>query len=153
MALNSVIVYFPWGGAGNLGRNVINLDTRFEFIDDQQNAGHYPTQADRYNWLLGYYQRPMEPDLWLPREWSIRAKMHARYYDNSKITYWNPNYLLSYDVHGGQHEIDGILESTTLQCFDRMGIQEGRRQEQISSWTLRDCQHVFLIPKDIKTIT
>jgi hypothetical protein len=153
MAMNGVIVYFPWGGAGNLVKNVITLDTRFEFLDDQSYAGEYPTQESRFNWLYEYYSRPVEPETWLPREWSIRTKSHAKYYVNNEITYWNANKLVVYDVHGEENELDNNLKRGTLQHFDRVRIEMGQVQEQDSTWRLTDCEQVFLIPKNIKLIT
>ena len=54
MAINGVIVYFPWGAGGNFVKNIINIDTQFEFIDDNPNLVEYFTKESRYNWLVNY---------------------------------------------------------------------------------------------------
>jgi hypothetical protein len=151
--VRNVIVYFPWGGAGNLVKNIINLDTRFEFLDDQKFIGEYPTTESRYNFLLDYYKKPVDPTTWLPREWSIRARFHSRYYLNGNCVYWNPEKLLTYDVHGGWTEIDNILENRQLKIWDRVGVEKNIKQEQLSPWTLMDCAHIFLIPSDVPLVT
>ena len=153
MELNSVIVYFPWGGGGNFVKNIISLDTRFEFFDDHQFRGVYPTCLDRYNWMKNYYQRPMDPEQWLQREWSIRSAMHGQYYNNRVISYWNPDYLVAYDVHGEQHELDQLMGNPLLQCYDRYKIEHEGRSEQYSHWQVQDCHHVFLLTPNIKLIT
>jgi len=151
--MNGVIVYFPWGAGGNLVRNLITIDTRFEFLDDQDPIGKYPTEDGRYNFLLDYYSKPMDPTTWLPREWSLRARFHARYYEGGNCVYWNPDSLLVYDVHGGGTEIDNILDSRPLKCYDRYRIDRGLRSEQLSNWALVECTHIFLLPSDIPQIT
>ena len=151
--MDNIILYFPWGGGGNLVRNIISIDTRFEFSDDQWTNGHYPTADSRYEFLLNYYNKPVEPSTWLPREWRLRAKIQSRYYQNGKIVYWNPEKLLVYDAHGSQSDVINILSGRHLKCFNRWEINCGAASEQLSSWTLEDCTHIFLIPSDVSTIT
>jgi hypothetical protein len=150
--MKGVILYFPWGAAGNLVRNIITIDPRFDFFDDKEFRDSYPTATDRYNWLLEYYQRLMAPALWLQREWSIRQKLHTCYYTNNRIQFWNPDALVAYDCHGQEHEIDEILSNQQLRCYDRHRIATGERDEQLSTWHLQDCNHVFLLPSNTKLI-
>jgi hypothetical protein len=153
MDLNSVIVYFPWGGGGNLVKNIISLDPRFEFYDDQEFRGVYPTVADRYQWMLAYYSRPVQPSTWLQREWSIRASSHRQYYSNGVATYWNPDQLTVYDIHGTEEEIQGLMLNPQMLCYDRYKITHEGRPEQFSPWHIQDCQHIFLLPDSIQLIT
>ena len=141
--MNGVIVYFPWGAGGNLIRNIINLDRRFEFCNEE---------TDRYTWLLNYYSRPITPDAWLEREWSIRQQFYNKYYQGC-ISYWNPNWLLAYDCHGSDQEIKAIINNNQLLCYDRYRIDRNMRSEQPSPWKLQDCEHIFLLPKNIELIT
>jgi hypothetical protein len=149
MAVNSVIVYFPWGAGGNLVRNVIGLSTEFEFIDDQLSNSNYPTLESRYQYLVEYYQKPVTSEDWLQREWAIRQPVHNRYFSSNGIGYWNPDYKLVYDIHGTEDEINSILADRQLECFDRSGIAEGRIREQLSPWTVQQCNHVFLLPNNL----
>ncbi|NDH69523.1 MAG: hypothetical protein EBY22_16840, partial [Gammaproteobacteria bacterium] len=103
--MNNIILYFPWGGGGNLVRNIISIDLRFEFLDDQWPDRDYPTANSRYEFLLSYYNRPVEPSTWLPREWGQRGKIQNRYYRDGKIAHWNPGKLLVYDAHGSQADV------------------------------------------------
>ena len=147
MALNGVIVYFPWGAGGNFVRNIITMDTRFEYLDDKDPMQMYSTVEERYQHLLSYYSQDVAPDTWLKREWSIRFRLHARYYENSSIIYWNPDSLWAVDVHGTGDEISNILYNRQLKCYDRYKIDRGERTEQISPWTIKQCEHVFLLPE------
>jgi hypothetical protein len=150
--MKGVIVYFPWGAAGNLVRNIITIDPRFDFFDNLEFRAAYPTAEERFNWLLAYYQQPMDPTKWLQREWSIRQRLHTCYYTNNTIQFWNPDALVAYDCHGEEHEIDEILANQNLRCYDQHRISTGERAEQISTWRLQDCNHVFLLPADTKLI-
>ena len=145
--MNNVIVHFPWGAGGNLIRNFITLDTRFEFLDDTDNPREYPTVQERYDWLLGYYEKHITSDTWLRREWDIRQKLYNRYYLGG-IAYWNPNKLLAYDCHGNENEIKSITSGELLRAYDRYRIDQGLAPEQFSSWTLKECSHIFLLPED-----
>ena len=153
MAVNNIILYFPWGAGGNLIRNTITLDTRYEFYDDQEFQGVYPTTDSRYKWLFNYYNQPVAPDTWLKREWSIRDRLYNKYYDNGGPKYWNPDTLLVYDCHGDPADLRPIQADIHCQHFDRYQINLGNKQEQDSAWSLQDCNHVFLIPVDITKIT
>jgi len=146
MAVNSVIVYFPWGAGGNLVRNIITLDTRFEFLDDQEFNGSYPLATDRYKWLKAYYQASVTPDTWLQREWSIRQKLYNRYYQGN-IQYWNPEYLIAYDCHGEDREVNTIKQNGYLDSYDQ------NMPTQQSAWRIQECQHIFLISNNVKLIT
>jgi len=148
-----IILYFPWGGAGNLIKNIINMDTRFEFLDYNNPDGVYKTVESRYNFLLDYYTKPVAPSDWLPREWSIRSKFYNRYYVSGNSVYWNPDNLLTYDCHGGGTELENILSNNKLKHWNRYAVSAGLMQEQLSPWTLLDCTHIFLIPSDTQLIT
>jgi hypothetical protein len=147
MALNGVIVYFPWGAGGNFVRNMITMDTRFEFLGDQVPAEEYPLLEDRYKFLLDYYQKAMSPETWLDREWAIRFRVHAKYYENGAVVYWNPEQLWAVDVHGGGDEVSNILYNRKLKCYDRFRIEKELRAEEISPWTIKQCEHIFLMPE------
>ena len=142
MAVNNIIVYFPWGAGGNLIRNIITLDPRFEFFNDAR---------DRYTWLLVYYSQPVLSETWLPREWSIRQKFYNKYY-KGYIAYWNPNWLLAYDCHGTDEEIKALNDNNHLLCYDRYLIDRNMREEQQSPWRLKENHHIFLLPKNIELI-
>lgn len=152
MALNGIILYFPMGAGGNLVKNILNLDTVFEFIDDKPFNGKYPTSESRYNFLKQYYLRPVTSDNWLDREWLIRKTSHNKYFYMNGVGYWNPNFKLVYDIHGSAEEIMSITLDQPLKNFDRSGIIDGRCEEQISSWTIQECEHVFLLAEDLKTL-
>ena len=153
MAVNNVILYFPWGAGGNLIRNIITLDTRYEFYDDQQFQGAYPTIESRYEWVFNYYNQPISSETWLKREWSIRDRLYHKYYDNSGPAYWNPDALLVYDCHGDPADLKPIQDDIHLKHFDRFQISAGNKSEQDSPWGLHDCNHIFLIPVDVIKIT
>ena len=150
MALNGVILYFPWGAGGNLVKNILSIDTQFEFIDDQPFNGERNTVDARFEFLREYYSRPVSSDNWLDREWAIRKTPHNKYFYMNGVGYWNPNHKLIYDIHGTPEEIMSITLDQALQHFDRMGILEGRCQEQTSPWTIQECNHVFLMADDIQ---
>jgi hypothetical protein len=95
----------------------------------------------------------MSPDLWLKREWSIRAAMHGQYYVNGTIAYWNPDYLIAYDIHGTESEIAKLKENSKLKCYDRYKIENEGRPEQLSTWQVQDCHHIFLLTRNLKLIT
>jgi len=139
----AVVVCFPWGAGGNLVRNIISLDSRYEFCSETDH---------RYQWLLDYYREPVTPDTWLKREWSIRQQFYNRYYSGG-IAYWNPDWLLAYDCHGTDQEIKIIQQNHQLPCYDRYRIDQGLRPEQTSPWHLQDCEYIFVIAKNIETIT
>ena len=143
MAVNNIIVCFPWGAGGNLIRNIITLDSRFEFCAET---------TDRYKWLLDYYSTPVTSETWLQREWSIRQQFYNKYYRGG-IEYWNPQWLLAYDCHGTQTEIDAITKNNQLLCYDRYQIDRNLRSEEISHWRLQDCEFVFVIPQNIDAVT
>jgi hypothetical protein len=129
--MNGVIVYFPLGAGGNLVKNIISLDSRFEFSK---------TNKSRYEWMVDYYSQSMTSEQWLPREWSIRAEFHEKYYVNERIVKYNPAHLLVYDLHGGQYEVEGVLAGNKLHSIDPT--------KPDSKWTLQDCEHVFLLPNN-----
>ena len=143
MAVNNVVVCFPWGAGGNLIRNIINLDPQFEFCTDD---------ADRYKWLYDYYSTPVTSETWLQREWSIRQQFYNKYYRGG-ITYWNPDCLLAYDCHGTSTEIAAIEKNDHLLCYDRYKIDRNQRPDQVSTWRLPDCDYIFILPSNIDTIT
>ena len=151
--MNGVIVYFPWGSAGNLVKNIINIDTRFEFLDSNKIDGKYTDTESRYKFLIDYYNKEVTPDTWLPREWSIRAKFYNRYYENGNSVYWNPDKLLTYDCHGGGTELENILSGAYLKHWNRHQVSTGIIEEKLSSWTLQECVHIFLIPSDVSLTT
>jgi hypothetical protein len=151
--MNGVIVYFPWGAGGNLVKNILSLHTEFEFIDDQPFNGEYPGPVERYEFLKRYYSQEVTSETWLDREWAIRKTPHNKYFYMNGVGYWNPDCKLIYDIHGTPEEIMSITLDQTLKCFDRAGIEEGRRQEEISSWTIQECDHVFLLADNIQNFT
>jgi len=153
MALNGVIIYFPWGAGGNLVKNILSLDTDFEFIDDQPFNGEYPDAESRYAFLRRYYLQRVNSETWLNREWTIRRAPHNKYFYMNGVGYWNPDCKLIYDIHGTPEEIMSITLDQHLRCFDRISIQEGRREEQLSEWTIQECDHVFLLADNIQNFT
>jgi hypothetical protein len=153
MALNGVILYFPWGAGGNMVKNILSMDTMFEFIDDKPFTGEYPSMDSRYEFLKRYYSQSVNSETWLDREWTIRKTPHNKYFYMNGVGYWNPACKLIYDIHGTPEEIMSITLDQHLQCFDRAGIAEGRRQEEISPWTIQECDHVFLMADDIQHFT
>lgn len=150
--MKGVIVHFPWGAGGNFVRNIITIDPRFDFFDNKTYRDSYPTAADRFNWLKAYYTQPVDSSQWLQREWSIRQRLHTSYYHNGQIRFWNPDTLVAYDCHGTDLEIAEIVANKPLLCHDQYRIATGEREEQISDWTLQDCNHVFLLPNNAELI-
>lgn len=153
MELNGVIVYFPWGSGGNFIRNVITLDPRFCFFDNQKFTGVYPTANKRFKWLAGYYSKKVNARSWLSREWSIRRPLYVHFYDQNLITWWDPSRLLAYDCHGNTHEVDWIMQNPKLTHFDRYRIDNGTIEEAISPWGLAELTHIFLVPESVDFIT
>ena len=141
------------GAGGNLIRNIISMDTQFEFLDDREFNGVYPTVDSRFEFLESYYTKSVESTTWLTREWSTRAKFHSKYYFDNGIEYWNPEERLVYLIHGTYEEIYTILLDRPLRHYDRAQIADGTKAESDSPWTVQDCQHVFLLPNSIETIT
>ena len=41
----------------------------------------------------------------------------------------------------------------SLKCYDRAGIDAGRKQEQVSTWTIQECDHIFLMAENIQVAT
>lgn len=151
--MNSVVVYFPWGAGGNLIKNLITIDTRFKFFDNREFNDEYPTVEKRFTWLRNYYQQPVDPATWLTREWSIRAKAHRQYCVGGQVTYWDPEQLIVYDIHGEQGELPIVNSNRHLKSYDRYKIEEEKsKPEQISPWGLRECEHIFLLPEDLVAI-
>jgi hypothetical protein len=154
MAVKSVIVYWPWGAGGNLVKNICTLDTDFDWFDQHQyRPAIPPTQDERYHFLLDYYSESITPALWLEREWSIRGRYLAKYYDNNCIQYWDPEWTTAYECHGQIEEIDRIMDSAPLKIFDRTRVDRAEIPDQFSNWHLNECRHVFLLPKDLHLIT
>jgi hypothetical protein len=154
MAVKPVIVYWPWGAGGNLIKNICTLDTKFDWFDYQPYKSETPIdQQERYRFMLDYYNVTVGPELWLDREWSIRSKYLAKYYDQSCIAYWDPTCVTAYECHGQIEEINRIVSATPLQIFDRTRINLGEIVEQASPWSLAECRHVFLLPQDLHSIT
>ena len=141
------------GAGGNLIRNIISMDTRFEFLDDLEFTGVYPTAHSRFEFLERYYKKAVESTTWLTREWSTRSKFHSKYYLDNGIEYWNPDERLVYLIHGTYEEIYSILLDRPLKSYDRVQIADGTKPEIDSLWTVQDCQHVFLLPNSIENIT
>ena len=154
MAVKSIVVYFPWGAGGNLVKNICTLDTKFDWFDQYQyRPAVPPTQSERYHFMIDYYSVPTTPETWLEREWSIRGKYLAKYYDQSCIAYWDPEWTTVYECHGQIDEIDRILDPAPLKIFDRTRVDRAEIEEQLSAWHLNECRHVFLLPKDLHLIT
>jgi hypothetical protein len=154
MAVKSVIVYFPWGAGGNLVKNICTLDTEFDWFDQHQYRPEIPpTQSERYRFMVDYYSGSATPESWLDREWSVRGKYLAKYYDQSCIAYWDPEWITVYECHGQIEEIDRIVEPAPLKIFDRTRVDRAEIEEQLSAWHLNECRHVFLLPKDLHLIT
>lgn len=141
------------GAGGNLIRNVISMDLRFEFLDDQQFNGVYPTVKSRFKFLESYYMKAVESTTWLTREWSTRAKFHVKYYLDNGIEYWNPDERLVYLIHGTYEEVYKILLDAPLKHYDRVQIADGTKTEMASPWSVQDCQHVFILPRSLEHIT
>jgi len=153
MAVKSVIVYGPWGAGGNLIKNICTLDTDFDFFNQEQlRPDPLPNQIDRYRFLLSYYGGSLSSS-WTNREWSIKAKYRSKYYENNCITYWDPAVATAYECSGLIEEIDRVTDSSPLKMYDRYRIDRGTAAEQLSPWSLSECRHVFLLPKDLHVIT
>jgi hypothetical protein len=154
MAVKSVIVYFPRGAGGNLVKNICTLDTEFDWFDQHQYRPEIPpTQSERYRFMVDYYSGSATPESWLDREWSVCGKYLAKYYDQSCIAYWDPEWITVYECHGQIEELDRIVEPTPLKIFDRTRVDRAEIEEQLSAWHLNECRHVFLLPKDLHLIT
>lgn len=140
---DNVIVYSPWGGGGDLIRNIITLDPRFDYADDAPPTETPPVAEDRYKFFLDYYSslphRPIN-------------RFYSRYYNNNAIAYWNPDSRVAYQCNGSIEEIDRIQSKLKLAHYDRSGIEAKRVNEQLSNGTLKECSHVFLIPKNLALI-
>ena len=154
MAVKPVIVYWPWGAGGNLVKNICTLDTAFDWFDQEPYRPSVPpSQIERYSFLLDYYNNTATPETWLDREWSVRTKYLAKYYNQSCIAYWDSEWITAYECHGAVEEIERILDPAPLQIYDRTRIGSGEITEQPSPWTLAQCRHVFLLPTDLHLIT
>lgn len=153
MAVNNIIVYFPWGAGGNLIKNLCSIDYSFDFFDEHDFRLPDQSPQERFEFLIDYYYRPISDDEWLKREWAIRKKYSAKYHNNGTIQYWDPAYRTMYECHGLEEELAGILAPTPLRCFDRTRIDAGEIADTPSPWLLADCQHVFLLPDNIQLIT
>lgn len=153
MAVNNVVLYFPMGSGGNIVRNILSLDTRFEFLDNEEFQLAYPTVDSRYKFLTDYYNIPVDSSSWLKREWNIRTRLYTQYYISNKIEYWNTDEHTIYMIHGTSDELLSIGFDKQLRCYDRTKIDNGEREEMLSPWTLQDCTHIFLLPDDIDKIT
>jgi hypothetical protein len=142
MEIKNIIIHFPWGAGGNLIRNCLILDNRFEF--DENTA-----DTERYQYLYNYYQTPVTSKTWLDREWQFRGKLYGKYYEHpGVITYWNPYKSLVYLSHDAQFEINSIMSGEFLKTNKFYNSLQ-----KISHWTLLDCEHIFLIPTDWKRIS
>ena len=141
------------GAGGNIVRNILSLDTGFEFIDNEEFQLDYPTVNSRYKFLTDYYNIQVDSHSWLKREWDIRTRLSTQYYVNNSIEYWNTDKHTIYMVHGTTDELRNIELDKQLKCFDRTKIDNGEREEVLSPWTLQDCVHIFLLPANIDTIT
>ena len=151
--MNNIIVFFPLGAGGNFVRNLITLDTRYEFLDDSEFYKDYPTTLSRYVFLQDYYSRAVDSGTWLEREWSTRTALHQRYFENNNIAYWNPRARVVYLIHGDGIEMQSILEDRRLSNFDKSSIALGNDSEAITETGLKSCTHVFITPSDIDLIT
>jgi hypothetical protein len=147
-------VYWPWGAGGNLVKNICTVDTEFDWFDQQPYRPSVPlSQHERYQFMLDYYRIAITPETWLEREWSIRSKYTAKYYEQGRIAYWDPDWATVYECHGQVEEIDSIIASKPLLLYDRTQINSGQLVEQPSTWTPQDCKHVFLLPANLHLIT
>jgi hypothetical protein len=154
LAVNNVIVYFPWGAGGNFIKNVCNIDPRFDWFDEQEFRPDIPpAPMERYHFLYHYHSTQLQSDNWLWHEGLVRRKYTAKYHQGGKITYWDPEFNTVYEAHGEVDELDRILDPAPLLYYDRTRVDAGITKEQISYWKLEDCKHVFLLPKNIQLIT
>lgn len=153
MAIKPVIVYFPWGAGGNLIKNIISLNSEYDFFDGRGNRGDYSAQETRYNFMLWYYTRPVDQTTWADREAELKKKQFGKYYSNNIIKYWDNTCNAVYECTGDQSQIDQILKQAPLDIFDRSKVNAGIINEIPSDWQLIDCRHVFLIPQNIQLIT
>jgi hypothetical protein len=151
MAMNGVIVYFPWGSGGNFVRNIATINLDFDFLDTFEYKQDFNTVDDRYNFLVDYYNTDFEE--WVLREFNLRRTLYPRYYENNLIAYYNPGYRMIYDYHGHSYEIAHVLKNGKLKHWDRIGITENRVIDSTSDWTLVDCAHICLIPRNVQLIT
>jgi hypothetical protein len=153
MAVESVIVYGPWGAGTRLIRNIISLDTKYDFFDGQGNQGDYSSQETRYNFMLWYYNRPVDQTTWATRDAELTKKQFGKYYSNNIIQYWDNTCNAVYECTGDQSQIDQIFKQAPLAIFDRSKVNAGIINEIPSDWHLLDCRHVFLIPQNVQLIT
>ena len=151
--MNNILIFFPLGAGGNLLKNIITLDTKFEFFDDSPFFKEYTTTESRFEFLRDFYKKPVTSESWLTREWSIRTASQVRYYENNTISYWNPDCKLVYLVHGELEEMYNILMDKKLTHYDKTGLMLGTTAQKESPKGLQSCIHVFLMPNNIDFIT
>ena len=148
--MKNIIIFFPLGAGGNFVRNVMSLDTTFEFFDDSPFYIEYPTAEGRFEFLKKYYQTPVTPNTWLDREWTIRTGAQIRYFENNTIAYWNPHAKSIYLIHGEHEEMYNIYLDKKLSNFDKSGMKLGNDVERISPKGLQSCSNLFILPRDIE---
>jgi len=149
----AVILYSPWGAGGNLVRNIASLDMRYDFFDGGRVLQEYPTEVSRFHCMEQYYSNKVTNDTWSTREADLRKKFIGKYYERNLIAYWDSNNKTVYECHGDEEEINNILNGKSLDIYDRTRVNAGKLEENPSPWSLLDCHHVFLMPKNLKLIT
>jgi hypothetical protein len=134
------------GSGGNLLKNIFSLAPGHEMLD--YNRVPLP-QEQKQQFLVDYYNQSVDNDTWLRREWSIRTGLYLRYYNNNIPAYWNPGHDMVYDNHGVLAPQD---LSHHMRHYDRFKINSGEMSEQISTWSLQDCHHVFLLANNLNEL-
>ena len=151
--MDNIIIYFPLGAGGNLIRNIINLDTAFEFYDGSPFYKEYSTTQGRFEFTEKFYQEIVTSDTWLAREWRIRTALHSRHYEENGIAHWNPNAKSVYLIHGEITEMYNIAINKRLTNFNRSAIRLGKEIESITKKGLWSCYHLFVMPDNIDLFT
>ena len=151
--MNNIIIYFPLGAGGNLIRNIISLDTAFEFYDGSPFHREYVTTQERFDFTQKFYQESVTPDTWLDREWRIRTALHVRHYEENGIAHWNPDARSVYLIHGETAEMYNISINKQLTNFNRSAIEIGNAVESVTKKGLWSCYHLFVIPDNIDLFT
>lgn len=146
------IVHFPWGGAGNLVRNIMTISPDVEMLDDRgQQVGpgtgnrEYPNKE---KFMTDFFVGHNENGPWLKTEWSIREHLYFKYYHNHGIAYWNPAIGIAYDTHGMTDELASIRKREPLRYWNRYLVNNEGAEDVVCPKLAIDFEHIFLLPSN-----
>jgi len=150
----NLIIHFPWGGAGNLVRNIISISPSIEMLDEQGRpvGTDNPDYPDKTEFMMQFFTKQGREGPWLKTEWSIREHLYFKYYSNHAIAYWNPDTGVAYDTHGMQDELDSIRSGAPLLHWNRYLIDNEGMADQVCPDKALDFHHVFVMPRSIDFI-